>query len=63
MSNWHCSTCRVAVEEQDIETQFLDQQFDYAGLVCPNCHEKWLTEEVVVEEIAKAEADAEAKMA
>ena len=63
MSNWHCYTCKVAVEEQEIDTEYADYEFSYDGLVCPECHEKWFTEEVVIEEIASAEADAEAKMA
>lgn len=64
MSNWHCYTCKVAVEEQDVDTQFLENPpMEFIGLVCPNCQEIWLTEDVVMEEISQAEADAEAKMA
>lgn len=63
MSNWHCFTCKVAVEEDDVDAAFLDYDFSYEGLVCPECGGKWLTEEVVIEEISAAEDDAEAKMA
>ena len=63
MSNWHCYKCKVAVEEEEINTKFADYDFSYDGLVCPECGEKWLTEDVVMEEISAAEDDAEAKMA
>ena len=63
MGDWHCFTCKVAVEEEDIETTFLDYDFSYEGLVCPECGDQWLTEDVVVDEISAAEDDAEAKMA
>lgn len=63
MSNWHCYKCKVAVEEQEVNASYTDNEFSYDGLVCPECEGKWLTEDVVVEEIATAEADADAKMA
>jgi NAD-dependent SIR2 family protein deacetylase len=63
MNNWHCNKCKVAVEVEDIDAVFLDYDFSYEGLVCPECGETWLTEEVVVDEISPAEDDAEAKMA
>lgn len=63
MNNWHCYRCKVAVEEEDIEALFLEYDFSYEGLVCPECGGVWLTEDVVVDEISAAEDDAEAKMA
>jgi len=63
MSNWHCYKCKVAVEEDEIDTQFAEYDFSYDGLICPECNDKWFPEEVVIDEIASSEADAEAKMA
>lgn len=63
MRNWHCYKCKIAVEEQEINTMFADYEFAYEGLVCPQCNGKWLSEEIVIDEIASAEADADAKMA
>lgn len=63
MNNWHCYTCKVAVEEKEVEIEFLELSIDQMGLVCPECGRIWMTEEVVVEEIAQSEAEAEAKMA
>ena len=62
MAEWHCHKCKVETEEQEIELAYMDMPGFQPAWVCPNCNAKWVSQEVVYENIIPGEEELEAKL-
>ncbi len=61
MEQWHCFKCKEKMVEQDVDMAYMEVEAAVEGMKCPKCGVAYLTEETVMEKVAKAEELLESK--
>jgi len=61
MEEWYCFKCKEKMEETDLTLEFMEITRFQPGLKCPGCGVRYLTEQTVVEVVAKGEEEIESK--
>jgi DNA-directed RNA polymerase subunit RPC12/RpoP len=54
MADWYCFKCKEQMVEQELTLSYLDIEGTQAGIVCPNCNAKYITEDAI-ERVIKGE--------
>ena len=57
MTDWHCFKCKVKMEVTDeIRVSYMDIDGNVeSGLICPQCNERYLEEELVITKVLEGE--------
>lgn len=62
MEEWYCFKCKEKMIEGDVWMAYLEMSNFVTGLTCPKCKAAYLTEEIVIETVAKGEEQIDTKM-
>jgi len=61
MTEWYCFKCKERMVEAEIKVVYLEITGLPKGLLCPKCGAKYITEEIAINKMAKAEKMIEQK--
>ena len=61
MAEWYCFKCNEKTEAAEINLVYMDIEAKQEGLRCPKCSGSYLTEDVALDKVARAEKMIEQK--
>jgi hypothetical protein len=61
MAEWYCFKDKEKMETAEINLLYLDIEAKQEGLRCPKCGDSYITEDVALDKVAKAEKMIEQK--
>ena len=61
MAEWYCFKCKEKMEAAEIKLVYMEIEAKGEGLRCPKCGASYITEEIAIEKMARAEKMIEQK--
>ena len=61
MAEWYCFKCNEKAEAAQITLVYMEIEAKQEGLRCPKCGASYITEEMAIDKVAKAEKMIEEK--